>query len=71
MITTHDSRGPLEFVADGINGIVADPLPEAIAAAVNQLNADRGRAARLGDTGFERARQVTGEGVIEKLVGCE
>lgn len=68
VITTPDSGGPLEFVQDGINGIVAEASAEAVAAAVNQLAADRSRAARLGDTGFERARLVTWDGVIEKLV---
>jgi glycosyltransferase involved in cell wall biosynthesis len=68
VITTVDAGGPLEFVEDGLNGLVTDPSPEAIASAVNQLVADRGRAARLGDAGFERARLITWEGVIDKLV---
>jgi hypothetical protein len=37
---------------------------------VNQLAADRARAARFGDAGFERARTITWDGVIEKLVGA-
>ena len=68
VITTPDSGGPLEFVRDGVNGMIVDPSPEALAAAINQLAADRTRAARLGDSGFERARLVTWDGVIEKLV---
>ncbi len=68
VITTTDAGGPLEFVEDGTNGIVTDPAPEALAAAINRLAVDRGRAARLGDAGFERARLVTWDGVIEKLV---
>ena len=68
VITTPDSGGPLEFVRHDVNGIVADAVPEAIGAAVNQLAADRHRAARLGEAGFERARLVTWDGVIEKLV---
>ena len=68
VITTSDSGGPLEFVRDGVNGMIVDPSAEAIAAAVNQLAKDRARAARLGDAGFERARLVTWDGVIEKLV---
>jgi glycosyltransferase involved in cell wall biosynthesis len=68
VITATDSGGPLEFVVDGVNGIVVEPSPEAIAAAINHLAGDRARAARLGDAGFERARLVTWDGVVEKLV---
>jgi glycosyltransferase involved in cell wall biosynthesis len=69
VITTTDAGGPLEFVSNDVNGVVSDPLPEAIAAAINRLASDRRRTAELGDAGFERARQVTWDGVIEKLVG--
>jgi glycosyltransferase involved in cell wall biosynthesis len=68
VVTTTDAGGPLEFVEDGTNGFVTAPEPEAIAAAVNGLAADRSRAARLGECGFERARLITWDGVIEKLV---
>lgn len=70
VITATDSGGPLEFVSDGVNGTVSEPRPEALASAVNSLAADRARAARLGDAGYERARQVTWEGVIESIVGA-
>jgi glycosyltransferase involved in cell wall biosynthesis len=68
VITAVDSGGPLEFVEDGVNGFVCAPEPEAIAAAANQLARDRARAASLGDAGYERARTITWDGVIEKLV---
>jgi glycosyltransferase involved in cell wall biosynthesis len=70
VITTPDSGGPLEFVRDGENGVVCEPTGEAIASAVNRLAADKTRAARLGDAGYQRACQVTWEGVIEKLIGA-
>ena len=69
VITTGDSGGVIEFVEDGVNGIICDPEPEAIATAVNELSADRNRATSYGDAGFERARTITWDGVIEKLVG--
>jgi glycosyltransferase involved in cell wall biosynthesis len=68
VITTTDAGGPLEFVEDGINGFVTEPAPEAVAAAVNRLNGARARAASFGDAGYERARLITWDGVIEKLV---
>lgn len=68
VVTATDAGGPLEFVEDGTTGFVCDPDPEAIAAAINRIAADRALAGRLGDAGYERARTITWEGVIEKLV---
>jgi len=68
VVTATDSGGTLEFVEDGVNGVVCEPTPEAIGAAVNTLINDRQRAARLGQAGFERARTITWTGVIDKLV---
>ena len=69
VVTASDSGGTLEFVEDGVNGAVCAPQAEAIGAAINRLVADRSRAAALGGAGYERARQVTWNGVIEQLVG--
>ena len=69
VVTATDSGGTLEFVEHDINGKICEPTPEAIAAAVNALVDDRRRAASLGDAGYERARAITWDGVIEKLVG--
>jgi len=69
VVTAFDSGGPLEFVVDGVNGAVAEPEPEAVAAAINRYAADRQLAASHGAAGFERARTITWDGVIEKLVG--
>ncbi len=68
VVTTIDSGGPNEFVIDGVNGCVCAPEPPALADAINRLAADRRRAAAMGDAGYERAAQVTWDGVIEKLV---
>jgi hypothetical protein len=69
VVTATDSGGPNEFVVDGVNGFSVAPEPEAIAGAINVLARDRGRAAAMGDAGFDRARTITWDGVIEKLVG--
>jgi glycosyltransferase involved in cell wall biosynthesis len=68
VITCTDSGGPTEFVDDGINGWICEPQPSAIAAAVNAAADDRARTARMGDTGFDIARTITWDGVIERLV---
>ena len=69
VVTTTDAGGPLEFVVDGVNGLVAAAAPEAIAAAIARLAADRALARRLGDAGFERAKMITWDGVVDRLVG--
>jgi len=68
VITATDSGGPNEFVIDGVNGFVRPPEADAFAMAINQLAASREKAKALGDAGYERAAQVTWDGVIEKLV---
>ena len=69
VITARDSGGPLEFVVDGVNGTVVEPRPEAIAAAVNRYAHARTLAAAHGDAGYDRARTITWDGVVEALVG--
>ena len=68
VVTATDSGGPNEFVVDGVNGFSVAPEAGAIAAAVNALARDRTRAAAMGDAGYDTARTITWDGVIEKLV---
>jgi glycosyltransferase involved in cell wall biosynthesis len=68
VVTATDSGGPLEFVEDGVTGLVVEPEPEAIADAIRRLAADTGLARRLGEAGDARARNITWDTVIEKLV---
>jgi glycosyltransferase involved in cell wall biosynthesis len=70
VVTARDSGGTLEFVQDGVNGMICEPDAGAMADAFSRLAQDRGRASSLGDAGFDRARLVTWDGVIEKLVGA-
>lgn len=69
VITARDSGGTLEFVTTGETGIITEPEPTALGAAIAQLAGDRSLAARLGHTGWTRARSVTWDGVVERLVG--
>ena len=68
VITAADAGGPLEFVEDGTNGAICEPTPAAIAAAIDRYAADPARAASHGDAGYERARLITWDGVIERLL---
>lgn len=70
VVTTTDAGGPTEFVTHGVNGCITDPDPRAIAAAAASLDADRRKAARLGEAGYDLARGITWSGVIERLTGA-
>jgi glycosyltransferase involved in cell wall biosynthesis len=69
VITTTDAGGPLEFVRDGINGFVCEPVASALATAMERLAADAMLAKRLGGAGQHVARAITWDGVIEQLLG--
>lgn len=69
VVTATDSGGPNEFVVDGVNGFVRPPEADALAEAIASLDARRQHASALGEAGYERAREITWSGVVEKLVG--
>jgi glycosyltransferase involved in cell wall biosynthesis len=58
VVTTTDSGGVLELVADGRNGLVCAPDPAAIAEAFDALYRDRARAQRLGEANRDRLRDL-------------
>ena len=70
VITCSDSGGPLEFVTSDETGLVTSPEPEAIAAAIDRLYADRALAAKLGAAGKARVREVVPAWpqVVERLL---
>ncbi len=70
VITARDSGGTLEFVEDGVTGLVCDPRPEALGAAVDRLAGDRARAAALGAAGRERVRGLSWDHVVDTLIGA-
>ena len=68
VITTSDAGGPLEFVDHGVTGLVVDPTEDALGAAIARLQGDRRLAQTLGDAGYERARAISWDGVVERLM---
>ncbi|HEY7287946.1 MAG TPA: glycosyltransferase family 4 protein [Vicinamibacterales bacterium] len=68
VITTTDAGGPLEFVQDGVTGLVVEPTSEALGAAMARLDGNRRLAQALGDAGYERATPITWDNVIERLI---
>jgi glycosyltransferase involved in cell wall biosynthesis len=68
VVTTTDAGGPLEFVTDGENGLVAEPEPEAIAHAIDRLwELPEARLAEMGEAGRRRVEDITWDRVIDRL----
>lgn len=69
VVTCSDSGGALELVEDEQTGLVADPEPEALAAAFDRLYEDRELARSLGEAGHENMRrlQISWDHVVERL----
>jgi glycosyltransferase involved in cell wall biosynthesis len=57
-VTTTDAGGPLEFVREGVTGLIAEPDPRAIAARFDELARDADGARRMGAAGNELVREV-------------
>jgi glycosyltransferase involved in cell wall biosynthesis len=68
VVTTTDAGGPLEFVEDSVTGFVVEPTAAGLGAAIARLAADARLGRSLGDAGYERARTITWDGVVDKLM---
>ena len=70
LITATDSGGVLELVKDGVNGLVTEPKPAALAKAFDRLYADRELAARLGaaQPGRMLEMNIDWDHVVERLL---
>ena len=69
VVTTEDAGGVLEFVRDGVNGLVCPPSARRIGQAFDRLVAEPGLAERLGVAGRERVETIHWDSVIETLTG--
>jgi glycosyltransferase involved in cell wall biosynthesis len=68
VVTTSDAGGPLEFVSPGQTGLVAEPTPESIAAAIDELwTWPEARLREVGAAGFDRVRDIGWDQVIDRL----
>lgn len=69
VLTTKDAGGTGELVVDGENGLVTDPSPEAIAAAMDRLYSNRAEARRMGEAGVAAIARlsITWDRVIDRL----
>jgi glycosyltransferase involved in cell wall biosynthesis len=68
VVTAADSGGVLEFVQHDVNGLVCPPDAAAVGACLAELAADRGRAAALGEAGYDSTRAISWDGVVAALI---
>jgi glycosyltransferase involved in cell wall biosynthesis len=73
LITCTDSGAPLEFVLNDGTGLIVEPSPQAMAAAMDQLWDDRDMARALGEAGRKRydSLHISWMTVVERLVSCD
>lgn len=68
VVTAADSGGVLEFVRDGVNGLVcASAEPRQMARAFDELFEDRSRAQILGKKGHKAIAEVSWDRVVDEL----
>lgn len=70
VITAKDSGGVLEWVEDGVNGIVTDGTGAGIADAIDRLAADPVLARRMGEAGRERLADLSWGPVVDSLLAA-
>jgi glycosyltransferase involved in cell wall biosynthesis len=67
VICAADSGGVLDWVEDGVTGLVTDGTPGGIADAVRRLAEDRDLAGRLGEAGRRRVQSLSWDSVVTRL----
>ena len=70
MITCIDSGGPLEFVRAAQTGLIVEPTPEALAAAMDTLWENRAQAQAMGEAGRAHydSQKIFWPQVVERLL---
>ena len=72
VITARDSGGPLEFVEDGVSGIVLSSLePEVLGPEIGNLVGNKERCRLLGNAGYAKVKHIQWDRVIRTLLGEE
>jgi len=67
VICAADSGGVLDWVEDGVTGLVTDGSPAAVADAIRRLDADRALARRMGEAGRARVAHLSWSDVVARL----
>jgi glycosyltransferase involved in cell wall biosynthesis len=70
VITCSDSGGPLEFVKDGVTGLVCEPRPESLALMMDRVWSEIDSGIQWGEAGFRRYHDlgISWENTISRLL---
>lgn len=68
VLTTFDSGGPNELVEHGVNGLVVNADPDALAEAMRELLADRDRTAAWGRQAARAVRHISWSNTVSALL---
>lgn len=67
VVTCTDSGGATELVEHGVTGLVAEPSPEAVAAAIDELWRSPRRTRKMGEEGARRAAAVRWDPIVDAI----
>jgi glycosyltransferase involved in cell wall biosynthesis len=67
LLTARDSGGPMEFVEHERTGLVIEPTPAAVGAAIEQLTADPVAARRMGEAAARRVELVRWDAIVDLI----
>ncbi len=70
VLTTDDAGGPLEFVEDGVTGLVVAPRPEAIGAAIRVAWGEVEALRSMGERGRARVSGLTWDRAVGALLSA-
>jgi glycosyltransferase involved in cell wall biosynthesis len=72
VLVAKDGGGATEFIEHQREGLITDPIPQAIAEHIDYLYADRSRAQKMGARGQEKLKDMnlSWKHVVESLVGA-
>ena len=70
VLTTEDAGGPLEFVQDGVTGIVTAPRPEALGVALRLAWPRLDVLQSMGEAGRARAARLDWDGPVAALLAA-
>jgi glycosyltransferase involved in cell wall biosynthesis len=70
LVVTSDGGGATEFIEHDAEGLVVEPEPRSIAAALDTLYADRARAQTMGERGCEKIKSMnlSWDNVVKRLI---
>lgn len=67
VITCRDSGGPAELVEDGVNGLICDPTPQSLAAALRRVMDDPSAADRMGAAAYDSSTRLSWREAVAQL----